>query len=68
VEPRGKRRIHQKPNADEIAACRPWLNTELAVVKPKVLVCLGATAAMDEFVGDLVKGADPLADGQRVGT
>jgi uracil-DNA glycosylase family protein len=42
---RGKRRIHQKPNAAELAACRPWLDAELAVVKPRVLVCLGATAA-----------------------
>ena len=44
-QPRGKRRIHQKPNASEIAACRPWLDAELAVVQPDVLVCLGATAA-----------------------
>ena len=44
-EPRGKRRIHQKPNAAELTACRPWLDAELAVVAPKVLVCLGATAA-----------------------
>jgi len=44
-EPRGKRRIHQKPNGAEIAACRPWLETEIALVKPRVLVCLGATAA-----------------------
>jgi uracil-DNA glycosylase len=44
-QPRGKRRIHQKPNAAEIAACRPWLDTELALLKPRVLVCLGATAA-----------------------
>jgi uracil-DNA glycosylase family protein len=44
-QPRGKRRIHQKPNAGEIAACRPWLEAELAVVRPQVLVCLGATAA-----------------------
>ncbi len=44
-QPRGKRRIHQKPNAAEIAACRPWLDAELALIKPKVLVCLGATAA-----------------------
>jgi uracil-DNA glycosylase family protein len=44
-EPRGKRRIHQKPNSVEIAACRPWLDAELAVVRPDVLVCLGATAA-----------------------
>jgi uracil-DNA glycosylase len=42
---RGKRRIHQKPNAVETAACRPWLEAELAVVKPRVLVLLGATAA-----------------------
>jgi uracil-DNA glycosylase len=42
---RGKRRIHQKPNASEIAACRPWLEAELTVVTPRVLVCLGATAA-----------------------
>jgi uracil-DNA glycosylase len=44
-EPRGKRRIHKKPNAAEIAACRPWLDAEIAAIKPKVIVCLGATAA-----------------------
>ena len=44
-EPRGKRRIHKKPNQLQIAACRPWLEAELAVVRPEVLVCLGATAA-----------------------
>jgi DNA polymerase len=44
-EPRGKRRIHKKPNAGEIAACRPWLDTEIALVKPRAIVCLGATAA-----------------------
>ena len=44
-EPRGKRRIHKKPNAAEIAACRPWLDTEVALVKPRIIVCLGATAA-----------------------
>jgi uracil-DNA glycosylase family protein len=42
---RGKRRIHQKPNWSEIAACRPWLVAELEVIEPRVLVCLGATAA-----------------------
>jgi uracil-DNA glycosylase len=42
---RGKRRIHQKPNWAELAACRPWLDAELDAVKPKVLVALGATAA-----------------------
>jgi DNA polymerase len=44
-EPRGKRRIHKKPNAMEIAACRPWLDAEIFVLKPQVIVCLGATAA-----------------------
>ncbi|HXH05476.1 MAG TPA: UdgX family uracil-DNA binding protein, partial [Vicinamibacterales bacterium] len=44
-EPRGKRRIHKKPSASEIAACRPWLDAELALVRPAVVVCLGATAA-----------------------
>ena len=44
-EPRGKRRIHKKPNAQEIAACRPWLEAEISLVKPKVIVALGATAA-----------------------
>jgi uracil-DNA glycosylase family protein len=42
---RGKRRIHQKPTWSELAACRPWLEAELDVVKPRVLVCMGATAA-----------------------
>jgi uracil-DNA glycosylase len=42
---RGKRRIHAKPSWSEVAACRPWLEAELAVVRPRVLVCLGATAA-----------------------
>ena len=44
-EPRGKRRIHKKPNSLEIAACRPWLDAELEAVRPEVVVCLGATAA-----------------------
>jgi uracil-DNA glycosylase len=44
-KPQGTRRIHQKPNWREIAACRPWLDAEVAVLKPRVLVCLGATAA-----------------------
>jgi len=48
-EPRGKRRIHQKPNAREIAACRPWLEAELRLVKPKLLVCLGSTAGQTIF-------------------
>ena len=44
-EPRGKRRIHAKPRISEIRACRPWLDTEIALIKPRALVCLGATAA-----------------------
>jgi uracil-DNA glycosylase family protein len=44
-EPRGKRRIHKKPRASEIRACRPWLEAELRAVKPVILVCLGASAA-----------------------
>ena len=44
-EPRGKRRIHAKPKASEIFACRPWLDVELALIKPRIVVCLGATAA-----------------------
>src|SRR4051794_39574259 len=44
-EPRGKRRLHQKPNALETRACLPWLEAEIATVKPEVVVCLGATAA-----------------------
>jgi DNA polymerase len=52
-EPRGKRRIHQKPSWGEIAACRPWLEAELAVVAPHVLVCLGATAAQALYGRDV---------------
>jgi uracil-DNA glycosylase family protein len=44
-EPRGKLRIHKKPNMKEIHACRPWLEAELEIVKPKLIVCLGAVAA-----------------------
>ena len=44
-EPKGKRRIHQKPNWSEQTACRPWLETEIALVRPRAIVCLGATAA-----------------------
>jgi DNA polymerase len=65
-EARGKRRIHQKPNATEVRACRPWLEAEIAVVKPRALVCLGATAAqallgrtfrVTEHRGELVASA-----------
>jgi DNA polymerase len=44
-EPRGKRRIHAKPSAREVAACRPWLEAEIATIHPRVIVCLGATAS-----------------------
>jgi uracil-DNA glycosylase len=44
-EPRGKRRIHKKPNTIQVAACRPWFDEEVRVVRPRVIVCLGATAA-----------------------
>jgi DNA polymerase len=44
-EPRGKRRLHKTPNAGEIGACLPWLEAEIALVQPDVLVCMGATAA-----------------------
>ena len=44
-EAKGKRRMHRKPNAREIAACLPWLEKEIELIKPEVLVCLGATAA-----------------------
>jgi uracil-DNA glycosylase len=48
-EPQGKRRKHKRPSAGEIAACRPWLTAELRLVRPKILVCLGATAAQSVF-------------------
>ena len=44
-EPRGKRRIYPKPSWSEVAACRPWLDAEIELVRPRVVVCLGATAA-----------------------
>jgi DNA polymerase len=48
-EPRGKRRIHQKPSSRDIAACRPWLEAELRLVQPKLVVCLGSTAGQTVF-------------------
>jgi uracil-DNA glycosylase family protein len=48
-EPRGKRRIHKKPNSREIAACRPWLEAELRLVRPSLVVAMGATAAQTIF-------------------
>jgi DNA polymerase len=51
-EPRGKRRLHSRPNQVEIDACRRWLDAEIAAVRPRVLVCLGATAARALLGGD----------------
>lgn len=48
-EPQGKRRKHKRPSASEIAACRPWLASELQAIRPRILVCLGATAAQSIF-------------------
>ena len=68
-EPRGKRRIHKKPNALEITACRPWLEAEIRVIKPRVIICLGATAAQavigPKFKVSLQRGTfvdSPLAE------
>lgn len=64
-EPRGKHRIHKKPAASEIAACHPWLEAELNLIQPKVLVCLGGTAAQ-AVVG---KAARVMRDrGERLST
>ncbi len=69
-EQRGKRRIHQKPNWSELAACRPWLDAEIEMVRPRVIVCLGATAAQS-LLGKSFRvtrqrgeaiGGDPLAE------
>ena len=48
-EPRGKRRLHQKPSGRDMAACKPWWQAELRLIKPRVLVCLGGTAAQAVF-------------------
>ena len=53
-EPQGKRRKHKKPSAAEIAACRPWLEAEVQLMNPRVIVCLGVTAAQSAF-GKAVK-------------
>lgn len=53
-EPQGKRRKHKRPSAAEVAACRPWLEAELQVIQPKILVCLGATAAQS-VLGRIIK-------------
>jgi uracil-DNA glycosylase family 4 len=51
-EERGKRRIHKKPAVSEVRACRPWLEVEIALIRPKIIVCLGATAAQSVFGSD----------------
>jgi uracil-DNA glycosylase len=51
-EERGKRRIHKKPNGTEMKACRPWLEAEIALIEPAIIVCLGATAAQSVFGND----------------
>jgi uracil-DNA glycosylase family protein len=68
-EPRGKRRIHKKPNAVEITACRPWLDAEIGVIQPRAIICLGATAAQallgPKFRVSIQRGRfveSPLAD------
>jgi uracil-DNA glycosylase family protein len=48
-EERGKRRIHKKPNGTELKACRPWLEAEVALIRPSIIVCLGAIAAQSVF-------------------
>lgn len=48
-EPMGKRRKHKRPSASEVAACRPWLVSELSLIRPQVVVCLGATAVQSVF-------------------
>jgi DNA polymerase len=48
-EPRGKRRLHKKPNSREIAACRPWLEAEIRLVRPKLVVAMGSTAGQTIF-------------------
>ena len=53
-EPRGKRRIHKKPSGMQIPACRPWFEAEVEAVKPKIVVCLGATAAQ-ALLGSQIK-------------
>ncbi len=63
--PRGKRRIHKKPSLREIHACRPWLDAELETVRPKVIVCLGATAAQ-ALLGSGFRYRGPGAAGLRI--
>jgi len=69
-EPRGKVRIHKKPNGKEIAACRPWLDAEIIAIRPKVIVAMGATAAqallgrdfrVTQHHGEMIASEEPYA-------
>jgi len=66
----GKRRIHQKPNTTQVVACRPWLMTELDLVRPRTVVCLGVTAARAVFGRPVTigktRGREHVVDGRRV--
>lgn len=71
LDERGKRRIHQRPRAAEVAACRPWLAAEFAAVRPELVVCLGATAAaalvgsgfrLTDHRGDLMSRPDSVGE------
>jgi DNA polymerase len=69
--PAGKRRLHDKPNAYEVSACKPWLEAEIARVKPRIVVCLGATAAQgmlgDQFRVTRQRGEFfPTVDGPQI--
>lgn len=67
-ERRGARRLHKKPDTEEIAACHPWLEAELAAVRPRVVVALGAVAAralLGRTVGIAVSRGSPLVAGGR---
>ena len=70
-KPAGKRRLHQKPNASEVAACKPWLYGELEVIHPEIVVCLGATAAQSLLGADFRVTKErgqwlEFEDGQRI--
>lgn len=64
-EPRGKLRLHKKPNSSEIFACRPWLQAEVEAVQPELIVCLGATAAQS-LLGAKFRVTQAHGDLQRV--
>ncbi|MDM7921568.1 MAG: UdgX family uracil-DNA binding protein [Pyrinomonadaceae bacterium] len=63
-KPRGKRRIHEKPRASEIQACEPWLHSEIILLRPRIIVCLGATAAQ-ALLGSDFRGQRCVGSGSR---